>query len=154
MKLKKITMLVLILMLVLVMTTNVSAKFRIKNLINKANFRKVIKVALVGSLVERLAKPINKFINTLLRNKGVPNKEMSKVVPILTVGRKGYIGAAQICGPKELLDKVQSVVQFEDQFSGHRGVRVKALIPNSSKSPTKVYRVYGVGVTAIIDLPL
>lgn len=148
---KKLLILSLVLLFIFSLQTNLYAKFNLGNLVNKENLKKVAKTALVGIAVDQLAKPLDKFINQLLLSKGVPNKDATKVVPILTVGQKGHIGAAQVSGPKEAVDKVQSVIQFEDTY---QKIRVKALIPNAHKVPTQLDRVYGVGVTAIIDTQL
>lgn len=125
----------------------------------KINVKEVLKdaakVAGVGILVDKLAKPLNDFINQLLLTHGAGNRETTKVVPILTVGREGHIGAAQVCGPEELVKKVRAVIQFEDDFNVFdRSLRVRALVPNATVNPLKIERVYGVGVTAIMDLPL
>lgn len=143
---------VIVLILNLLGTPAVAKGFNFKDLLKNDVIKDAVKVAGVGFLIDKLAKPINSFINTLLANKNVPNKEATKVVPILTVGAKGHIGAAQVNGPEELIAKVKAVIQYEDSFQGK--IRVKALIPGDSANPLKFGRVYGVGVTAIIDTPI
>lgn len=116
----------------------------------------LIKLFGIAYVVRQLGPQINDFINTLLLNRKVENRQETKVVPILTVGlgQHGYIGAAQVSGPKSLLDKVQAVAQIEANFS--QVFRVKALIPIDSINPIAegLRRVYGVGVTAIIDIQI
>ena len=73
------------------------------------------------------------------------------MVPILTLGSGGYVGAVQVTGPQELVDRTQAVVQIEGNFNGSQ-FRVKALIPIDSKNPVNFSRVNGVGVSAIIDV--
>lgn len=145
-------LLIVALTLTLIAAPAMAKGLNLKDLINKDTIKDVVKVAAIGFAIDKLAGPINSFINTLLANKGVPNKEATKVVPILTIGAKGHIGAAQVNGPEELIAKVKAVIQYEDSFQGK--IRVKALIPGDSANPVKFGRVYGVGITAIIDTPI
>lgn len=114
----------------------------------------IIKVAGIGILVDTFGSQLNSFINTLMmQNKATP-EFATKVVPILTVGvlgNSGYIGAAQVMGPQNLVDRVQAVVQVESSFNGSM-FRVKGLIPIDSKIPVNFTRVSGVGVSAMIDV--
>lgn len=114
----------------------------------------IIKVFGIGYAVTLVAGPLNDFINTLLNNKGVKVTERTKVVPILSIGlgTSSYIGAAQVSGPKNAMDKVKAVGQLEGDFN--QVFRVKALVPLDSLNPITdgIRRVPGVGVTAIIDI--
>ena len=105
-------------------------------------------------LVDRFGDQLNGFINKLTLNKGVGVEDQTKVVPIISLGQSGYVGAAQISGPALQVEKVKAVVQLEGVFSG-KTFRVKALAPVESKEITKdIKRVSGVGVSAIIDVKL
>lgn len=111
----------------------------------------VLKVGGIGFLIDKFSKPLNNFINTLMAKHGAGTEYATKVVPILTVGSKGYIGAAQVTGPTELVDRTEAVLQLEGNFNGSQ-FRVKALIPIDSKNPINFSRVQGVGISAIIDV--
>jgi hypothetical protein len=118
--------------------------------INKDTLKDVlkdtVKVAAIGFAIDKIAGPLNAFINQLMLTHGAENKETTKVVPILTVGSEGAIGAAQVCGPADLVDKVKAVIQFEDSYDAFgQKLRVRALVPAGSKTPLKIDRVYGVG---------
>ena len=76
----------------------------------------------------------------------------TKVVPILSFGSGGYIGAAQIMGPQDAVDETQAVIQIEGDFNGN--FRVKALVPIDSKNPVNFTRVNGVGLSAVIDVKI
>ena len=118
------------------------------------DFGSILKVGGVGILVDTFASQLNSFINTLMMQHNATPEFATKVVPILTVGvlgNSGYIGAAQVMGPKDLVAKTQAVVQVESGFNGNM-FRVKGLIPIDSKIPVKFTRVSGVGVSAIIDV--
>ncbi len=123
-------------------------------------FNQVIGVLGIGFAVKTLGPQINDFVNTLLLNNQAANREETKVVPILSIGiglsspGGAYVGAAQVSGPAEALATVQAVTQIETAFSNT--VRVKVLIPIDSLTPIpgSFHRVYGVGVTAIIDIRL
>ena len=118
------------------------------------NLGDILKVGGIGILVDRFAPQLNSFINALMMQHKAAPEFATKVVPILTVGvlgNSGYIGAAQVMGPQNLVDKVQAVVQVESSFNGNM-FRVKGLIPIDSKIPVNFTRVSGVGVSAIIDV--
>lgn len=112
----------------------------------------ILKTGAIGAAVDAFANPLNKFINTVASNKKVQNREMTKVVPIISLGSGGYVGAAQVIGRARLLDKVKAVAQIEADF---HSFRAKVLIPVTSKKPLKdLKRVYGVGVSAVIDVKI
>ncbi|MER3403195.1 MAG: hypothetical protein C4336_05805 [Armatimonadota bacterium] len=114
---------------------------------------KVLKGGGIAVVVDRLGKDIDRFINGLTNTK--PDKNFAtKVVPIISAGRGTYVGAVQVMGKPELVEKVQAVAQVEGDFMG-REVRVRALVPISTKNPGRnLDRVEGVGISAIIDIRL
>jgi len=116
------------------------------------NLGDILKVAGIGVLVDKFASPINSFINTLMVKHGAGTDYATKVVPILTVGTGGYIGAAQVIGPEDLVKKTQAIIQVEGDFNGQ--IRVKGLIPIDNKNPVNFSRVNGVGVSAIVDFKI
>ena len=112
----------------------------------------VVKVGGIGFLVDRFAGPLNSFINTLLMRNKAEVGYATKVVPILSFGSGGYIGAAQVMGPQDAVDETQAVIQIEGDFNGN--FRVKALVPIDSKNPVNFTRVNGVGLSAVIDVKI
>lgn len=115
------------------------------------NLGSIVKIGGVGYLVSQFGDQLNSFLNGILMKNGVGTDYATKVVPIVSIGQGGYIGAAQVVGPTEQVAKVESVGQLESGFNG-KMFRVKALIPLDSKNPTNMTRVQGVGVSAIIDV--
>lgn len=114
----------------------------------------VLKGGAVVLLVDKFADQLNSTINKLTLNKGVGVEDRTKVVPILSVGQGTYLGAAQVSGPAQLVEKVKAVAALETNFSG-RTFRITALVPIESKDVIKdLKRVSGVGVSAIIDVRL
>jgi opacity protein-like surface antigen len=113
----------------------------------------ILKVGGISILIDKFAGQLNGFINTLTFKHGVGSDFATKVVPILSFGSGGYIGAAQVIGTQDLIDRTQAVVQIEGEFSGNT-FRIKALIPIDSKNPVNFSRVNGVGVSAIIDVKI
>lgn len=110
----------------------------------------LIKIGGIGLAVRHFGKDINNAVNRL-QGFNDSDAAMTKVVPILSVGQGGYIGAAQVMGPKHAVEQVVAVAQVEGTFAG--AVRLKALIPISTeRNLTNIQRVAGVGVSAIIDL--
>lgn len=120
----------------------------------RAGVGDVLKGAGLALLVAQFDDDINDAINKLTMNKGVGVKDRTKVVPILSIGKGAYVGAAQVSGPAHLVDKVKAVAQLETGFSG-KTFRIKALVPVESKDVVKdIKRVSGVGVSAIVDVRL
>jgi len=113
--------------------------------------RKTAKIVGIEALVRHFARPLNDFINKIFLNQKVEHRELTKVVPIISFGERKAVGAAQLSGSVEALASVRAVIQYEDEFSRGK-FRVKALVPGDSADPTKFSRVYGVGVTAVIDV--
>lgn len=110
----------------------------------------LIKVGGVGYLVDRFGPEIDSFLNKILAQNNLSTTYTTKVVPILTIGSGGYVGAAQVTGPASEIEKVQAVAQIEANFNNT--IRVKGLVPVDSMNPTGANRVQGVGVSAMIDL--
>lgn len=113
----------------------------------------VLKVGGIGFLVKQFGPEINKTINAAFGKKSFDPYDATKVVPIISLGNGGYIGAAQVQGPVKAVDKVEAVGQLEVAF-GNRSFRIKALVPVDSLNPTKVSRVKGTGVSAVIDVKI
>ena len=110
----------------------------------------ILKVGGMGYLVDRFGPQIDNFLNKVLAQNNMSTTYTTKVVPILTIGSGGYVGAAQVTGPADEIEKVQAVAQLEANFNST--IRVKGLVPVDSMNPTSASRVQGVGVSAIIDL--
>lgn len=116
--------------------------------------KQVIKILGVGAAVKQFSPQINKEINKLAKHTDTPLLS-TKVVPILSMGLNttGTIGAAQVTGPKRLIDKVQAVAEPQAKLFGE--ITITALIPVSSKDVIKdIKKVDGVGVSGIVDLRL
>jgi len=111
----------------------------------------ILKVGVMGIVIDKFATPLNNFINDLMMKNNAGTDYATKVVPILTVGTGGYVGAAQVTGPQELIERTEAVIQIEGNFNGNQ-FRIKGLIPIDSKNPTNFSRVQGVGVSAMIDI--
>lgn len=113
----------------------------------------IVKTGGIALVVDRYAEELNTFINKLTSKYSVSSDYATKVVPIIAVGSKGYVGAAQISGPQNMVDQCQAALALEGDFL-NRTFRVQALIPIDSKNPTSFNRVQGVGVSAKIDVAI
>jgi len=114
---------------------------------------KVLRGAAIGYAVKQSAGPLDKFINKVTLQRGMPSNLGTKVVPILSVGEKGYVGGAQVSGPANLVKGVRAVFQYEQNFSG-ANYRLKVLVPSSSINPLQLKRVPKVGISAVIDVAI
>lgn len=119
-----------------------------------AQFGGLLKGLGVGFLVDKFGNEINKGINSLYGNNKFTSDYLTKVVPIISVGSSGYMGAAQVVGPRNQVEKVKACAQIEGEFKAIGGVRLRGLIPVSSKGLSDIKRVEGVGVAALIDFKL
>ncbi len=120
-----------------------------------AQLGSIVKGGAIALAVSKFGPEINKAITALTGQKNASLTEATKVVPILSIGDSGYIGAVQVTGPADLVEKVQAVAQLEGRFRAIGGVRLRALIPVSTKTPHKGFeRIQGVGVSAIVDFKL
>ncbi len=114
---------------------------------------KGIKIVGVDMLVDKFGSKLNKFINQFMDNNDVSTNSASKVVTIVSpIGNK-HIGAAQVVGSKEAVAKVGAVAQMETSFMD-KLFRIKVLIPIEGKDASKLKRVPGVGVSAVIDVKI
>ena len=119
-----------------------------------AQFGSILKGGVIVLAVDKFGNDINKAINGIMGQKNLQVTQATKVVPILSLGDSGYIGAVQVAGPKLQVEKVKAVVQLEGRFSAIGGIRLRALVPVSSKDTSSIRRVNGVGVSAIVDFKL
>ncbi|MDH7601199.1 MAG: hypothetical protein QHI38_03525 [Armatimonadota bacterium] len=114
----------------------------------------ILKAGGIAFIVDKFGSQINDFINKLTANKNVGTTEATAVVPIISLGSGAHIGAAQVIGAKENVEKCKAVVQIEANTVIGRNLRVRALVPVGSKTTSNIKRIYGVGVSAIIDLKI
>lgn len=112
----------------------------------------VVKVGGAAFVIDKFGGQINSFVNKLTANKNVGTQQATAVVPIISFGGGGYIGAAQVMGTKANVAKCKAVVQIEGNALFGKNIRAKALVPVGSKTTSKIKRIYGVGVSAIIDI--
>ena len=111
----------------------------------------VVKVGGIGFLVNKYGDSVNSAINSLMMKEGAGTNYATKVVPIVSIGDSGYIGAAQVIGDANQVAKVKAVGQLEIGWND-RLFRIKGLVPMDSMDPTAFSRVQGVGVSAVIDV--
>ncbi|MEP6754674.1 MAG: hypothetical protein ABJA67_04160 [Chthonomonadales bacterium] len=122
-----------------------------------AQLGSIIKGGAVALAVDKFGPDINKGINSLYGEHNTRLLDETKVVPIISLGDSGYIGAVQVSGPASAVHKVKAVVQLEGRFNVPvvKGIRLRGLVPVASKSASRsIERVPGVGVSAIVDIKL
>lgn len=111
----------------------------------------VVKVGGIGFLVDKYGDSVNSAINSLMMKEGAGTNYATKVVPIVSIGDSGYIGAAQVIGDANQVAKVKAVGQLEIGWND-KLFRIKGLVPMDSMDLTAFSRVQGVGVSAVIDV--
>jgi len=113
----------------------------------------VVEAVTVGAVVNAVSEPADDALNSLLGNRNLPPGADTRVVPVLSLGERGYVGAAQLCGSESLVNRTRAVVQLETSFDNQQ-YRVKLLMPMDSVNPLDTSRVRGVGVSALVDVAL
>ena len=113
----------------------------------------LVKTVTVGAVVTAVSGPADKALNNLLASRKAPPGVATKVVPVLSVGEKGYVGAAQVAGSRALVNRTKAVLQLETSFD-NKQYRIKLLMPVDSVNPLQAKRVRGLGVSALIDTAL
>jgi hypothetical protein len=102
--------------------------------------------------VRQFGGEINKVINGALAQRGVAYEGSTKVVPILSIGRGAYVGAAQVIGAPEQIKDVRAVGQVETRLGDVGG---NLFVPTNTSTPGKdIHRVKGVGIGALIDFEI
>lgn len=115
-----------------------------------AGISDVLKVGGIILVVSTFGSQINDFINSTLGQRDAAVAGATKVVPIFSVGRGGYIGAAQVVGVPANVRTTQGVATVETEISSLTGA---LLVPISTRSARgkSLSRVGGVGISAIMD---
>ena len=125
--------------------------------IGGTQIRQIIKILGVGVAVQKFGPDINKQFNKLLRHQDTDDN-FTRVVPIISigVGAKSAIGAAQVKGARENVERVKAVAAPEIELFG-KEIRLRGLVPVSTDKVTdigSIKAVDGVGVSGIVDLKL
>jgi len=111
-------------------------------------------ILLLGGVVLAVSSfggQINSFINNVLGENEAKAAGATKVVPIFSVGRGTYIGAAQVVGVPANVKRTKGVAAVNISIGNIAG---SALVPISTQKPgggTSLNTVSGVGVSAVID---
>lgn len=111
----------------------------------------ILKIGGIVLVVSVFGDEINNFINSALGQREAATAGATKVVPIFSVGRGAYLGAAQVVGLPANVRRVQGVAAVNVTLGNIAGT---GLVPISTRRPsggTSLSTVGGVGVSAIID---
>jgi len=114
----------------------------------------VLKIGGIALVVKQFGPEIDHFINGLLSQRGIEGEGMTKVVPVIRVGVGTAVGAVQVQGTAEQVQKVQAVAEIEVKIGS--SVRARGLVPvTTQKVDTGMIKgVGGVAVTANIKFPV
>ena len=114
----------------------------------------IIKTAGIGFVVKQFGGQIDRFLNSVLSQKGIQREGMTKVVPVVRLGSGTAVGAVQVVGPELQVKKVKAVAEIELGL-GDR-IRGRALLPieMDSFNVSTIHGVGGVGISANIKIPL
>ena len=112
-----------------------------------------VKIGGVKLAIDEFGDELDDLINELLENNDASVDAATKVVPIISLIGNKHVGAAQVVGPADAVEKVGAVVQLETSFMD-KLFRVRAMVPIEGEDPAKLHRVKGVAVSAMIDIKL
>ena len=124
------------------------AGFDLGDLVGKA-----VKVGGIKLLIDEFDDDLDNAINSVFDNNDYSTDAATKVVAIISPLGNKHIGAAQVVGPQEAVERVNAVVQLETSFKD-KLFRIDVLVPVESKDGTDFARVPGVGVSAVIDVKI
>jgi hypothetical protein len=110
----------------------------------------ILKLGGIVLAVSVFGGQINSFINGALGQREAATVGATKVVPIFSVGRGLFVGAAQVVGVPDNVRRVQAVAALDLRVGNLTG---NALVPISTRTATRtsLSTVGGVGVSAILD---
>jgi hypothetical protein len=109
----------------------------------------ILKIGGVAWLVSQYGDQIDSFVTKTLDERDAAVRGATKVVPILSLGGGGYVGAAQVVGNPDNVQRVKAVLQVEGKLGG---VRAQVLLPTvTDKVSGNPDRAEGVGVSAVIE---
>ena len=114
----------------------------------KNSAKKILKSSGIAAIIRKVAPDLNNFINTITLNQGIQNRQLTKVVPLFSIGTRAAAGGVQVTGPAELLNQVRAAFQIDGKYDRGK-LRVRVFVPSTSS--TKLVRVHGVGVSALVD---
>ncbi len=133
----------LLLCLVLGMATVAAAKLDLGGL---------LKIGGIAFLVTQYGDKINSVIDGALGEREAAAKGATKVVPILSLGGGGYIGAAQVVGSPESVSRVKAVFQVEGRIGSFRPrIFIPTYVEKAAGTPE---RAKGVGISAVIEFKI
>jgi hypothetical protein len=113
----------------------------------------ILKIGGIILVVSTFGSQMNDFINNTLGQREASLAGATKVVPVFSVGRGAYVGAAQVVGVPANVRRVQGVATVETEISQLTGALVVPITTRSA-SGSSLNRVAGVGVSAVIDFNL
>ncbi len=113
----------------------------------------LVKIFGIGWVVKQFAGDIDNAINGLLGQQEAQIAGSTRVVPILRVGSGVAVGAAQVMGPQQQVQKVEAVAEIELNIGDFRG---RGLIPVTTRRDLtrNIRGVDGVGISANIKFPI
>lgn len=116
-----------------------------------AQLDKVIKAGGAIAVANQFGGQINSALNKVTGQKKLASAGIStKVVPVLSLGKRKAVGVVQVSGSKEAVEKTKAVAQLETRLPLKANARV--LIPIDTRSYVNPKRVAGVGVSAVVDI--
>lgn len=110
----------------------------------------ILKVGGIILAVSTFGDQINTFITRALGEREAGLAGATKVVPIFSVGRGAYVGAAQVIGVPANVRQVRGVAALNVTLGRLAG---SALVPIGTSRPGRsgISRIGGVGISAVID---
>ena len=109
----------------------------------------LLKIVGIGAVVQKFGPQINSGMNKLASHTDT-NTSTTKVVPILSVGSRRAIGAAQVMGPRSKVETVKAVAQLDQDLFG-KEVKIRAMIPIDTEGVSNIHRVEDVGISGLVD---
>lgn len=119
------------------------------------NLGDILKVGGWVYIMRNHADELDDGINAVVGRRNLRSTAwVTKVVPIVSVGQGGFIGAVQVAGPRSRIAQTKAALQLESRML-NSSVRARIFVPIDSTNPAnRIRRVEGVGITTLLDLRL
>ena len=114
----------------------------------------ILKVGGWALILKNNADDIYKGLNAVVGRKNLQSSNwVTKVVPIVSIGQGGFIGAVQVAGPKDKIAETKAALELNTSLLGD-DIKARIFIPINSTKLDKFQRVEGVGTTALLEMRL
>ena len=114
----------------------------------------ILKVGGWALFLKNNADDIDKGLNAVVGRQNLKSANwVTKVVPVVSIGQGGFIGAVQVAGPKDKVAETKAALELNTSLLGD-DIKARIFIPINSTKLDKFQRVEGVGTVSLLEMRL